>query len=410
MAGSPKNWDIHEGFLAVPEKIYRTKLHVPYSDAPTGVGFIEAAMWKHTRYILTAWIRWKQGHISMWGNLKNLAYEATDEIADHMTKAGLPNLKTILSKHTGDEIIMGRDLIMGKTEEALVSYSALKNADLEDALKAVNWADILIRNNTSLSVLMGKHADSMRTYAVMLSSTDSYSKCKPVFKQPELVCLTFGMELGALLDQVVEEHEDKTFESIMEDYVWYLTGEIKTTYMEVKEDINPARAGFSRRGDWINLLIAAGIDKPVAKKVLMMHLMGMGSLFADIIAKKGTRETRKFMRSNADFLGMIQPLIDRAGSQGKELARLWNATMSCLEAAASSYVPGAYSRSSKWIKNDIKICLDYGMKFGALLDKLTARRYSSVGSRISKEQKKKEEDGMSGISSKFEGQQTKYWN
>ena len=260
------DWDWEVSFVSIPEKVFRTGRRVPFSnDEVAGHGgFVERAMWAHTRYMLDVFILVKQNQVdpAAWAYGKSI--RALKSIFTHMSQAGFPDMKKMLLKHMIDESLMGQALVNGdKMLGKKYSDDLTRLSWIREAFWNVDWDKTHGGHAGIPKIIMVKHVESMYTYANMLASIDSYSKCTALFKRPELVCLAFGMELGALLDQVVK-------------------------------------------------------------------------------------------------VGLLK----------KEPA-----------------VPNHQSNIGT-----------------------EARRHSSVGSRITTGQKKKEEDGMSGLSSKFEGQQTKYWN
>ena len=203
------NWDMATSFVRLPQRIFRTVYRVPFSinhfNHLKAGGFIERAMWKHTRFMLDAFFLSKQNLGDHAEHAYKKALNALMDISKHTSQAGFPDVKKFLVDHAEAEIRMGKKLIKGDEKGASKHLSILTGSRwFSNAFSDVDWSKIHEGRTATLQMFMSNHAISMWTYAGMLASTASYSKCKAVFEQPELVCLAFGMELGALLDQIVK--------------------------------------------------------------------------------------------------------------------------------------------------------------------------------------------------------------
>ena len=202
-----QNWDIQEGFVSMPEIMFRTVRVVPLKiDHLKAGGFIEKAMWNHTRSMLNMFFLLKRNKEFKASRAYEKSVKALKNISTYMSQAGLPDLQKILLDHMVDEGEMGMEIIKGNKKAGNKRLNKLLSSHwFRNALWDANWSkmydDVYVE---TLQMVMTKHIYSMYTCVNMLASTGSYSECKVLFEKPERVCLTFGMELGALLDQVVK--------------------------------------------------------------------------------------------------------------------------------------------------------------------------------------------------------------
>ncbi len=380
----------------IPPRTYRSK------KPPTDVNTFEGVMLEHVNYVIY------QSRIEKDPAKRDLdrPREFGPQFSSVWESHALPEMplgpgKLQLLHHGSPEVSAGWKWRKGKTTAAEEGWRFV-----------VKWNSLfpkMMEPLTSMAVTEKEKNDVPRIWRQHQNCLRQYFQAVPRYgyknlSRPMKVCQAVAAELGGLLDILANRLPPTSFEGVMLRHVNDVIAYEKQSHkrMEWWEKYKKPLSSSDFVADFFKDVWNSFDKLPKFTRSGRRNLMFHGEWEA--VTDEETLHRIKSDKKEADskFLKSLDPLKDMASTkEKKDVDRLWWSHVECMK---------------KYFKRQLykTECLTSAAEFGALLDKLAARTHSrsssSVGSRISTEQQKKEEDGMSGLSSKFEGQQTKYWN